>query len=489
MYIQKTISHSTIYAIGNILRNIAGFLMLPIYTRYLTPADYGTLELLSMVIDLTGLLLGQRISEGIFRQFYLKEDKDYQNNVISTSLILIFVLNFLGMIALLLFANQISIAVLGNSQYSALIMMFSMSLLFGALLEATLVYFRLNQKPWIFVIISVLKLILQLTLNIYFVVFKNMAVEGIIYSTVITNAIFSIILVIYCVFKVGIILKLEIAKSLIAISWPLMVASLVGFYIMYGDRYFIRLYSGLDEVGIYSLAYKFAFIVTYFIWVPFSNIWEAQKYEIYKKPDKYFLYQDIFFLISVLMIVIGLAISLFVDDVLLVMSDEAYYSSSVLVPIIILSQIIQSLTAYCNLGILIKGNTIRITYSMVAAALISTIGFIFIIPYFGALGAAFSVLIAFIVRFFFINYYAKKEFNMLLKWLPVMYLIIYASFIYLLSQLNLDNYMASFIVKLLLFIVFILSLTIMPFIDREYRMTIKSILSKPSYIKKLFLVK
>ena len=69
---KKLISHGTVYFIGNILRYAISFVMLPIYTRFLTPADYGILELLSMVIDFSGIIFGLRVGQAIFR-FYLEE--------------------------------------------------------------------------------------------------------------------------------------------------------------------------------------------------------------------------------------------------------------------------------------------------------------------------------------------------------------------------------------------------------------------------------
>lgn len=65
----KTVKHSAIYAVGTILRRITGLVMLPIYTRYLTPADYGVVELLTMAIELAGILVGLRISQAMFRYY------------------------------------------------------------------------------------------------------------------------------------------------------------------------------------------------------------------------------------------------------------------------------------------------------------------------------------------------------------------------------------------------------------------------------------
>ena len=44
----QLIKHSGIYGLGTILSKSVGFLMIPIYTHYFVPADYGVLELLDL---------------------------------------------------------------------------------------------------------------------------------------------------------------------------------------------------------------------------------------------------------------------------------------------------------------------------------------------------------------------------------------------------------------------------------------------------------
>jgi len=72
---KKIISHGKIYLLGNILQRCVSFIMLPIYTRFLTPADYGTIELLSMILDFVGIILGLRIGQSIFRYYADYEKK------------------------------------------------------------------------------------------------------------------------------------------------------------------------------------------------------------------------------------------------------------------------------------------------------------------------------------------------------------------------------------------------------------------------------
>src|SRR5690348_1942012 len=77
----------TIYAIGNILRRLVGFVMLPIYTRYLTPADYGVVGLLTFAMAIMEPLFGARLVEAMPKYYFECEVGERRNSVVSTALL------------------------------------------------------------------------------------------------------------------------------------------------------------------------------------------------------------------------------------------------------------------------------------------------------------------------------------------------------------------------------------------------------------------
>ena len=63
-----------IYSIATILQNSTSIVMLPIYTRYLTPQDYGIAELLSMAVEFIGLIVGVVSGQAMLRFYYDNDD-------------------------------------------------------------------------------------------------------------------------------------------------------------------------------------------------------------------------------------------------------------------------------------------------------------------------------------------------------------------------------------------------------------------------------
>ncbi len=414
---KKIISHSKIYLAGNILQRCVSFVMLPIYTRFLTPSDYGVLELLSMVLDFVGVILGLRIGQAIFRYFAEYDNTKDKNEVISTALWLVAALNLFGVSLIAVSANPLASLVFGDTGQASNLLLFSLTLLMQGFIEIPLAYIRAQQRPGLFVSFSIAKLALQLGLNIFFVVYMQLHVEGVIYSSIISSMIMGTMLGLYTLRDCGICFSREKARQLVSFSLPLMATGLIAFYITFGDRYFLRLYGGgLAEVGVYSLGYKFGFLLIFLIVTPFASIWDSEKYNIAKKENAQQTFQNVFTIYTTVVILVCIVISLFVKDLLRIMSAPEFWGAAKIVPVILGGYLANAVLQYVNFGVLLRNRTIEITYGTLIAAVVISIGYLFLIPRYGGMGAAWATLFAFASRTCWVYWRAKSLFNMELRW-------------------------------------------------------------------------
>src|SRR5512147_2896613 len=81
--------HTLVYAAGILLAKAVSFAMLPIYTRFLTPSDYGVMELIEMTLDVVAILAGARVAVGIFRYYHKASSDEERDAVISTALMVL----------------------------------------------------------------------------------------------------------------------------------------------------------------------------------------------------------------------------------------------------------------------------------------------------------------------------------------------------------------------------------------------------------------
>jgi O-antigen/teichoic acid export membrane protein len=458
--------------------------MLPIYTRCLTPADYGTIELLSMVLDFVGIMLGLRVGQAIFR-FYEKYDNiQDKNEVITTSMYLVALLNLSGIFLIVLSANPLTYFVFGDYDNAFWLILFSFTLLGQGFMEIPMTFLRTQQKPWLYVTFSVLKLALQLGLNIYFVVVQDLHVAGVIYSALF-SAIMIIILGAYTFIHTGWRASVVKAKQLVSFSLPLVLTGMISFYITFGDRYFLRLLGSLAEVGVYSVGYKFGFLLTFIVAGPFNNIWDSEKYKINRKENAREEYRRIFLGYNLVLFLVVVGISVFVKDLLKIMSAPAFWPAANIVPIVLAAYVTNIWAGFTNLGVMLEQKTIEITYGTLMAAAVVTAAYLILIPHFGAMGAAWASLLAFGTRFVWVYWRSKRLYDMGLSWKRIGVLVLVGTAAISLSYRTPDDLLVSLCLNTAIFVISCLSLLAIPgIIPVEYRRRVMLIVRNPRYILK-----
>jgi O-antigen/teichoic acid export membrane protein len=476
---RKLLTHSGIYFTGNVMMRAVSFVMLPIYTRYLSPADYGIIELLAMTIDLVGILLGLRIGQAIFRFYHEYESLRDRHAVISTSLYLVGVLNLFGVLLLLAFSQPLSDLLFGGAEGRRWLMIFSLSLFFHSYIEIPMIYLRILQRPWLYVFFSCLKVLLQVSLNIWFIVFLGMRVEGMIYGTVLSGGAMALLLLAFTLRQTGWRWSKEQAKQLTIFSLPLVLTSLVSFYITFGDRYFLRAWNSLEEVGLYALGYKFGFLLAFMIANPFSNVWDAEKYRVYALPEARSIFQQTFLGFSAVLLVAVTGISLFIEDLLKIMSAPAFWSAHQVVPLVLVAYLFNAWYGFTNMGILVRKKTMEMTWGTLLAAAVASIFYVLLIPLWGGVGAALASVLAFGSRCLWTTWRSSRLYDMGLQWGMVTLLALPALPLYALSRYTPEDMVWSLICNLLLFFCYLFYLMAVPVLPPAWRELLRNAVFRP----------
>ena len=471
---KKAVGHTALYGVANIVRKIVGFLMLPIYTRYLTPEDYGAVELLMMVVVFMEVFLAMRMGQAIFRYYSLAEDLQEKKAVMSTAYIMALCTSTVAFFVLFTNASTATEIFLGDTRYADLMAVIAALLILQALEDYGLIYVRVHQRAELFLVLSVYKLIVSLSLNIYFIVFLELSVAGIVYSACISTGLMAIFATFYTFYYSGFSFSKSWLKKLVLFSYPLWLAAIGAVYSDSSVKYFLRVFSSMDDVGIYMLAIKFATLLVVIVWTPFTNIWHSLRYEVYEMPEPNKVFKAIFVGIVFVLLVAGLGLSLFSDTLIRLMADEAYWSAGGVVPILVMGVIVKSLTDFNNYGILINEKTGIIAVGTYLNAFVATIGFVIFIPMIGMYGAAVVTLLGAIVQLFWIEWKSKKLYDMELPWRRVAMMVVTWLVCYSFSLLLPESLLASILGKLLIFICFIWLMFALPILEQKEKEQILS---------------
>lgn len=421
------VSRTAIYGVGKALRGLASFVMLPIYTRYLAPADYGLVELLNVITDLTALLIGSRVAVGIFKYYSDAPTPATKRQVIATALLLLIVANAIGVFVLWLGTDIIATLLSAPEGFGMALRAFAFTLVLAAINEVFFAYLRILDRPIAYVLTNFIKLVVQLGLNVLFIVYMEMGYWGIIWGSLLSSLLLTLLFGVWLGPSVGVGVSREYATKLVSFSLPIIVASLGMYYITFGDRYFLKHFQGLAAVGVYALAYKFGFLLFSLVWSPFSTYWSAKQFDYARQADAPRLFGQVFFYANLLLLVAAAGVVALVPHFIRQFAAADYWSAIDVVPWIVAAYVLQCWTEYVRFGIFHTAQTRHLAYGTLLTAVLISLLYWYWIPREGIVGAAKATLVAFLVRFAYIWFVSQRLFPMDIPWGRVAILAVYLS--------------------------------------------------------------
>jgi O-antigen/teichoic acid export membrane protein len=411
---------TALYGIGLLAGRALSFLSLPVYTRLLTPADYGVIQLIEMTFDMLTILAGSRIGHGVFR-FYHKAARDEDKKaVLSTALIVLFATY--SVIALVAWnsAEALSTLIFGSATYGTAIRIAALSFPWGGMMGVSMGYLRLRDRASTFVALGLLKSLIQLGCVMLLLGVLGWDLTGVFVGTLVANTIVGGGVVLHLLRATGLRFQGSAARDLVRFGLPLVVTQIATFFTTFGDRYFLQDAVGEAAVGLYALAYSFGFLLFQLGYQSFDQVWGPMRFEIANREDAGVVLRRVFILMNVLLVTAAVGISVFVSDLLRIMSPPAYWAAADLVPVILVAYVFQGWSAFLDLGILVREETRYVTYANWSAALVAGLGYVYLIPLLGAWGAALSTVAAFALRAALIYRFSQKLWPVTYDWGPVL---------------------------------------------------------------------
>lgn len=402
--------------------------MLPIYTRTLTPADYGVLQLLEMTVDVGTILIVAGMTAGLQKYYFDTEGNDRKRLVVSA-----FALEMsLGLITtaiLVIFAPLIWIYLLKGAGEMEFIQIAGINFSLSLLSAVPLQWLQIERRSLAYISLLLLKLVAQIGFNIYFLVGLDLGVRGILLTSFLTNGILGGALALWMLGRTGIRINWSAVRNLRSFGLPYQATFLAVFIMTFGDRYFLQSSHGESAVGLYSLAYSFGFLLTQISSVPFLAAWNPQRYEdaALAEPVRQSRHARAFRLYNLGLLTTAAAIALSVGPGLRIIASPAFQSAAGFVPIVLLAYVFQSWTEVVKFGIDVTGRTRYISYAAWISMIATLVLYAVLIPRFGGHGAAWATLGGFGLRFVLVYRWSQRLRPMHYEWAPAIGLLALAT--------------------------------------------------------------
>jgi O-antigen/teichoic acid export membrane protein len=356
------LKHSSIYGIGTMASQAVGFFLLPLYTAYLTPADYGVLSLINISIDIVGLILTLGIINAMSR-FYFDYDTENAKQLVISTIYGTFAIMTIIFLPILYFSSvALSGLIFDTKEYVRHFLVAFAALLFCTVVDIGLSYLRIKAQSVKYVKVSLLRTLMLIGFNIYFIVYLRIGVIGIFYSSLITALIFSVVLSVPILKETKLFFSIKLASEMIRFSFPLIFSNVFRIIANQSDKYLINHFFSPFETGIYSIAQKIGTAIHMVITSPFLQTYLPRRFEIMKKDDAKETYSSILNYYLIAIGTAGLVLSVFSREIVQLMTSKEFYASARYIPLVALSMIIFGLKYHFEIGIMIRKKTKYIAY-------------------------------------------------------------------------------------------------------------------------------
>ncbi len=384
---KKLLKSTGIYFIGNVLSKCVSFLLLPLYTSYINPADYGYYDVSIAYLSILLSILFLDIWNGVLR-FMFKEKNPYKSIYTGFA---IFIISTICYIGLLLVAN-----VFIDIKY------FWLLLFYGLFQNLTNMYGMVARgmgKNIYFSISGVTSTTINLVTNIVLIVLLKFDFSSL-YISYILGYIIQIVMLeiklkLFKNFKFELIDK-NLFKQMLKFSLPLCINSM-SFWLLSN---FNKTYVGdksVYDAGIYAVAYKFPAVLT-LISSCFSMAWQESAFaQNGTKKEKSIYFSKIFNGYTDLLALLSLLVLPLLSIVFPLFVNSAYGSSKILVPIFIIGTIFNILSSFLGsiFGNLFKTKIIFI--STIIGGITNVLTTIILYKLLGLIGVTISFGLGFLV--------------------------------------------------------------------------------------------
>lgn len=389
------------FGAGSIATLLLGLITSPIITRLISPDKFGKFSMFNTVSSLIVMIILLGLDQSYVRFFYDEKEEDRKVLLRMAIKYPLICNTFISLILVLLFV-PISNFIIGEKSIFIIILLIILntSSIFN---RFSLLDIRMQQKAKEYSSMQIIGKIIYIIMVLFLYSIIGNNYNTLIISIIISNIVVTIISI--YIEKQDWVCKISCwnintsSKELFSYGVPLIFSMAITWIFQSVDKVFLNLYSGYDQVGLYSAAFSIVSLLNS-VQNTFTTFWTPVANEHYKnnENDKEF-FTTINSIISLVMILIGIGLITF-KDVIVVLLGSKYSGTSFIFPFLIFNPIMYTISETTVQGINFKKKSKYYIHIAIISALANIIGNYVLVPLLGAKGAAISTGLSYVVFFY-----------------------------------------------------------------------------------------
>ena len=432
------------------LPSLLGFILLPLYSRYLTTSEFGVVAAMGVLSSVIAAFSTLALDRAATRFYFDSTDLATKKKALGT-----FFLGSMGFAVFTFLILILSEPLLGAAYpevaFYPYYFLTIITVTAGVCGNFVLSYFRVAEKPRSFLAMIGLTVALQLGLIYFYVVVRNEGALGqvtaLLISTLVLLPVYLVIAYRHFIFD----LDWGLIKRGLSFSWPLIPTLLVAWVLNWSDSIFIANYCSMSDVGIYSMGYKISMVI-FMVSGAFSTAFYPVFFRKANEEDQVAAKKSIYSIIHVAsrgFIAIGFLLALFSEDIVRLLLDEKYHDSYIIIRIILLSHIFSAIMGISSNLYYQQTKRSKLQLAVVSgSAVINLILNYLLVPIFGMYGAAYATVISMAVLTVMHYQFSKQCYFIEIFWGKLLAWIGLAVVLVLIAQYTIEGSLYSLPIKL-----------------------------------------
>ena len=458
MYIQSLGKQSLIYGFGHIMVRLVTFLLLPLYTNIFSAEEYGVVALFYTFLSFMNVILRYGMGAALLK-FYVPADTDERKTIITNIIASLFLSGSLFLILFYMFRHILAPIILGVNN-PELITLMGIIIVFDTIWSIPMLVLRSENRPIQFISLSLLNVGITMGLNLVLILKMGMGIKAVFLSNLIASGILLLVsLPILCKrFNLS-SLSVDRWKTILKFAMPFLPAGLFSMVMEVADRYILKYLTDLSTVGIYNTGYKVGMLMMLVV-TGFNMGWQPYFLQEGKSNYKDNVFSNIITYVCASLGFIWVLILIWSDKLIRFklfgysFIGEEFYDALPLVPWIALGYLFYGYYILQTPGIFLKDRPGIAAWTRLFGALINIGLNLFLIPIYGAWGAAISTCLSFFFMAVLMNVISNKLYPIKIEWPKISTIII----ILLVSYALTKSFGDGIITGLLISIIYPLSL-------------------------------
>ena len=413
-YLRRLATTGAAYTAASILSKLIAVALLPLYTRYLSPTDYGVAEVLFAAVVAASIVIRFGVIEAVLR-FYYKGGED-PNAVVASSFAALFWLSTAAALIALPFAGPISEALLAGRSAPDLARIAIGGLWVATLHEYLLTLFRLEERAKAFFTVTIANVLAAIALTVALVVGEDEGARGLLLGSYLSGAVFVLGLIFVHRRRLSLLVDRALLRRMLRFGLPTMPAELSLYALNFADRIIIFRLLGAAEAGLYAVAVKFAQAVNVLV-RGFQLAWPPLAYSIRDDEEARRVYAAVvtWFVAGCAFVVVG--IWLLARWIARALAAPDFFESYEAVGLISAAV---TLYALYMVQLVILGRTGRTEFNFpatLAALVVNVVLNLILVPPLGIVGAGLALVASYLVVVALMYGFTQRLFPVPYEWL------------------------------------------------------------------------